>query len=118
MRMHADRCHVQHTSAGQGITWDSSKQPWAGVTSFILTTCSSTGGMVAPDPWLPTWVNPPMVCSLILAKFCRVRPCGRNASTTFRNRMIVSDNTQTMHIYMTCTMCKVKSQKPLLQCVM
>ncbi len=104
--------------AKQGITWDSSRQPWAGVTSFMLTTCSSTGGMVAPDPWLPTWVNPPMVCSLMLAKFCRVRPCGRNASTTFRNRMIVSDNTQTMHIYMTCTMCKVKSQKPLLQCVM
>lgn len=91
VRMHADRCHVQHTSARQGITWDSSKQPRAGVTSFMLTTCSSTGGMVAPDPWLPTWVNPPMVCSLMLAKFCKVRPCGRNASTTFRNRRIVSD---------------------------
>jgi len=36
-------------------------------------------------------VNPPMVCSLMLAKFCKVRPCGRNASTTFRNRRIVSD---------------------------
>lgn len=60
--------------AVRALTCDSWMQPLAGVTSFMLTTCSSTGGMVAPDPWLPTWVKPPMVCSLMLAKFCSVRP--------------------------------------------
>lgn len=33
----------------------SSKVPSFGVTSFIPTTCSSTGGIVAPVPCAPTW---------------------------------------------------------------
>ena len=72
-------------------TLESSREPLAGVTSFMLTTCSSTGGMVAPDPWLPTWVKPPMLCSLMLAKFCSVKPCGRNASTTYSILVAVND---------------------------
>lgn len=46
-------CHIA-VWAPCRLTLLSSSVPSAGVTSFMLTTCSSTGGMLAPVPCAPT----------------------------------------------------------------